>query len=247
MSKQNVPSSSGSAVGFDAPRFLEFLIGSLPQISKVKLIRPPESQPIQTERTMSAEERSLIERAIECRTDLGLPFWDALFLQLSRTSIDASSILKRATQHNAHDVDATTWFAHECTEERLRAMIAALPKGRVLAICSEVLIGDGQRRHIPMLDFHCPANKQNDSLVKRIVSELGLTGFVAASGRSYHFYGCELVKEGKLVKMLAKALLFCPIIDRAWIAHQLIEGACGLRVSPGKDYPESPRIILEVG
>jgi hypothetical protein len=46
--------------------------------------------------------------------------------------------------------------------------------------------------------------------------------------------------------MLARALLLAPIIDRAWVAHQLIERACGLRISPGKTYAQPPIVIDQV-
>jgi hypothetical protein len=49
-----------------------------------------------------------------------------------------------------------------------------------------------------------------------------------------------------LLTMLAKALLFAPIIDRAWVAHQMIERACGLRISPGKTYSQGPIVVDEV-
>jgi hypothetical protein len=86
----------------------------------------------------------------------------------------------------------------------------------------------------------------NDQRVKAVARSLGLHGYIAHSGKSYHFYGSDLMEGDHLMRMLAKALLFAPIVDRAWVAHQLVEKACGLRISPGKTYTQSPVVIDQV-
>lgn len=55
-------------------------------------------------------------------------------------------------------------------------------------------------------------------------------GAIINSGNSYHFIGCDLVNEAELVDFLAKGLLYGPITDTRWIAHQIIERSCTLRV-----------------
>lgn len=120
---------------------------------------------------------------------------------------------------------------------RLHEYISALNVGQILALSSAVVTKKGHTLHVPMLDFHCQASIENDKLVKTVLIEIGLEGYVAKSGRSYHFYGKELLDERSLITFLGRSLLFCPIVDRAWIAHQLLERACGLRISPGPARP----------
>ena len=52
-----------------------------------------------------------------------------------------------------------------------------------------------------------------------------------ASGESYHFISSAIMSWNELYIVLCKALRFCPIIDRAWISHQLEEQSCSLRIN----------------
>jgi hypothetical protein len=230
-------------IGHHAPAFIEFLVHKLSQIQMITLFRPPFSKPIQQDLLLSATERDLIARGLAFREKLGLPFWDSVLLCTANQGISSRALLKRVSHHNAQDLDSLQIYRSECSEIRLREIIEDLPIDRMLALSSRVLTKRGEVLHLPMLDFHCPVSPEHETLVKSVITELGLKGYVAKSGGSYHFYGRTLVPEQALIDILAKSLLFCPIIDRAWIAHQLIERACGLRISPGKSYENSPEII----
>jgi hypothetical protein len=237
---------NASVIGFEAPRFIALLVECFPDIEAITLFRPPSSLPIQQDPSIDGAEQILIERALAIRSDLGLPFWDSLLLYLSTHPVRAEHLLKRATLHNPQRLDALQIHRNDCTETQIRKIVEALPSDRMLAISSRMLTKQGTPLHLPMLDFHCVASPENDNLVKSVMTKIGLEGFIARSGRSYHFYGNELVDEQSLVTVLGKALLFSPILDRAWIAHQLLERACGLRISPGKDYKSCPLIAFEV-
>jgi len=237
---------NASVTGDDAPQFVERLIHSLSEIETIKLFRPPFSQPIQQESSIVAAEQALITQGLAIREKLHLPFWDSVLLQLATHPVKVRSMLKWVTRHNPQDLDSFAIHRNDCTETLLRKIIKELPINRMLALSSRVLTKRGALRHLPMLDFHCPASPENDVLVEAVLMEIGLEGYIARSGGSYHFYGCTLVDEQTLITILSKSLLFCPIIDRAWIAHQLIERACGLRISPGKTYESCPKIIRTV-
>jgi hypothetical protein len=58
--------------------------------------------------------------------------------------------------------------------------------------------------------------------------------------------GWDLLPDESLVRFLGKVLLFAPIVDRAWVAHQLIEGACALRISSRAGYGGPPRLVAEL-
>jgi hypothetical protein len=241
-----MPDSPTSPVGCEAPRFIEFLIRRLPEIGTIKLFRSSASLPLQRDPSISTLERELISNGLAIRQNLGLPFWDSLLLHISSHPVDAPNLLKRATFHNRQDADSFLIHRDDCDEAGLRRIIEALPAGQTLAMSSRVLTTRGEVRHLPMLDFHCHASEEADLLAKSIVMHLGVRGYIARSGGSYHFYGNTLIDEPSLISFLAKALLFCPIIDRAWVAHQLLEQACGLRISPGKKYQNCPVIAYEV-
>jgi len=237
---------NAAAIGLEAPRFVALLVKRFPNIKAITLFRPPSSLPIQEDPAIDGSERALIERALAIRSDLALPFWDSLLLYVSTHSAKSQHLLKRATLHNPQHLDALQIHRDDCTESRLLKIIEALPSGRMLAISSRMQTKQNVSLHLPMLDFHCPISPENDALVKSVMTEIGLEGYIARSGRSYHFYGNTLVDEESLITILGKALLFSPIVDRAWIAHQLLERACGLRISPGKDYQNCPVIVSVV-
>jgi len=129
--------------------------------------------------------------------------------------------------------------------DHLRLCDVSLDSNRMLALQSRVLLRDGNSRHIPMLDFHVPASDRSLRSVMTVLKVLRLSGFVLLSGKSYHFYGDELMEEGELCRFLGKALLFTPIVDRAWIAHQLMASACALRVSQRPQYG-APKVVARV-
>jgi hypothetical protein len=230
----------------EAPEFIDFLIRSIPEVQEVKFFIPPAVPPIQQDTFVAAQERDLIAQALALRESINLPFWDALLLHLSNNPINADWVLRRATLHNPQDLDSFTLCREKCVGEQLRNIIEALPTGRILAISSKILTRQQQTLHLPMLDFHCKASSKGDLLVRSVLQTLGIGGYVARSGQSYHFYGNSLIDESTLINLLGRSLLFCPIVDRAWIAHQLIERSCGLRISPGKVYSHCPEIIFSV-
>lgn len=107
-------------------------------------------------------------------------------------------------------------------------------------ICSRLKIS-GETKHLPLLDFHIPISEQNQHICEQLLRELKLSGYLLNSGKSYHFIGNTLLSEVQLIEKLYYALLLSPMIDRAWIAHQLIQKYCCLRVS--KKYDRLPILI----
>jgi hypothetical protein len=99
------------------------------------------------------------------------------------------------------------------------------------AVNSKVQMTDGTEKHIPMIDFHIAASSRNLPVVLDVCDVLGLRkGFLFESGASYHYIGLDPVAEDDLMNILIDALLFCPIVDGAWISHQLKEKSCSLRI-----------------
>jgi len=112
---------------------------------------------------------------------------------------------------------------------------------------SAVALSSGPSMHIPLIDFHCPFGRENEELsacASKLLDPKG--GYLLSSGQSYHFYGKSLLNEDELPAFLGRALLLSPIVDRSWVAHQLIEGACGLRISARLPNGDVPRLVREV-
>ncbi len=61
---------------------------------------------------------------------------------------------------------------------------------------------------MPMMDSLCRPSKRNQDLLTHLLRGVGQTrGFVLDSGRSYHYYGVEILSEGAWRRFLGKCLL----------------------------------------
>ena len=134
------------------------------------------------------------------------------------------------------------------TRQALEAATAGLRPGRILALRSLCVGGSAAPdRHLQMLDFRLPVNDASERIVEATVRAMGLHGWLLSSGRSYHFLGSRtLASPEELMAFLGRALLFAPIVDGRWVAHQMIEGQCALRVSSGNPEQIVPALVSEV-
>src|SRR5213075_183801 len=70
------------------------------------------------------------------------------------------------------------------------------------------------RPDIPMMDFRCTPSASNLDRIQRALRALGQSaGAVLASGRSYHFYGFQLLPPNEWSDFLARCLLLAPLVD----------------------------------
>jgi hypothetical protein len=196
-----------------------------------------------------------IERAVAAakarKRETGQPFWDALYSELPFLSREARQEVFHLGQyhHSMSDVAVTTTFSLTAgaIEAAVTSESRALEVGEILAISSRMLSASGEETHLPMLDFRVAVSEENDELVPEQLHAMKLQGWLLESGRSYHFLG-RSVLDGRagLSRFLGHALLFAPLVDGRWVAHQLIEGACALRISSGNDEQISPRSVTEL-
>lgn len=85
--------------------------------------------------------------------------------------------------------------------------------------------------HIPLLDLDIPVDENGIEKIREISFGLGIKhAAILNSGRSYHFWGLELLSEEEWRRFMYKALLLDKI-DRRWIGHRLIDGQANLRIS----------------
>jgi hypothetical protein len=186
----------------------------------------------------------LYRRAKRTSDRRGLPFWDVLlamcFLRTTAEEVDFGPVFDRALLHNIPRPVGTA----TCILE-LRVLIDNEDRkdpSSIIGIESRVRLSDGTQAHIPMLDFHCKEGKPALAAVEAIIASLGVSGFVLASGRSYHFVGDTLINDDEWMSFLGKAILLAPFIDRAWVGHQLLQRTCVLRVNSGPKY-ETPPVV----
>ena len=102
---------------------------------------------------------------------------------------------------------------------------------------SRVRLYDEAEAHIILIDFSISVSLEHIKVVKDSLLHLGIThGYILDSGSSYHYIGSDIVSDSDYKRILCYAYLLSPITDGRWIAHQLIEGSCNLRVGEKKGH-----------
>ena len=231
-------------IGSDAASAVQSVILAVGGVREITLFAPPSVLPLQKRTTLDHDEAAIVLRALALRGERHFPFWDAAMLSSFESSKVPEHLLDAATLHNSQREESQNVDCASEIAEEIRQLAQRQYSGRVLAVSSRVQLANGSVAHLPMLDFHCPESPKNLNLVSAVLRRLRITrGVILRSGKSYHFYGAFLLSQDSFVDFLARALLFCPIIDRAWISHQLIETAAGLRVSGRADGTDVPTIV----
>lgn len=199
----------------------------------------PNSLGLQRKLNFNSLEQNHYDSALWLRDKHNIPFWDALMLSFYNKSEFSERILENVL--NSHANREKQFISRE-----------ALLNGNLLdglkdteenyAFNSLVETSDGRRRHLLLLDFHIPEGRNNQVIAEKIIKLLQIRqGYLLRSGKSYHFIGKDLISTYGLISFISKCLFFTPVIDKSWIAHQLIDKSCSIRFT--KKYGEFPSLI----
>jgi hypothetical protein len=137
--------------------------------------------------------------------------------------------------------------AAQVSAEALRIRSEGLGFGELLGLISKVELCDGGSAHIPMMDFSCETSPQNLSSITHLLSDMRKgVGFLLESGRSYHYYGAELLTDEGWRQFIGKCLLMFGYVDDRYIGHQLVDGYCVLRLSAGRLKYRVPAVVSQL-
>lgn len=209
-------------------QLLPLIVIENPDIMKFTFQYYPSARLIQDEISdMNSYERDMFDFAISMRNKYHLPFWDGIMMSSFEIPNPSTRIIKLALRHNPI---SRTIFVPINELSKIDSI-----RHENLALCSTIINSQNQQFHLPMIDFHIPISPSNTNVVESVcrILELG-KGWIIESGESYHFIGSHLSKWEELQEKLYKAIIFSPIIDTAWISHQLQEKTCSLRVGEKK-------------
>lgn len=214
---------------------IQRIIADNPDIEALSIVEFGKQKDLKNDTTEWQPNEDLIyQRARNLKESIGLPFWAGIMISSdnnpgwSARCIDASAAHNKSKVHIIAAKDFSKLDIENCR----------------LGIGSKVYLKGGEAKHIPMLDFHLHVSDINEHICKHIAEKLSPQGgYILCSGNSYHFIGKDLISEDALLVFLAKAILYTPLTDYAWIAHQLIERFCTLRLS--KKNGMYPRFICE--
>lgn len=211
-----------------------------PTISCFSFHKFPKQQLVQeSDISWSENEQFMFEKALEVKKT-GLPFWDGIMLSAFNNPNYSEKLLEKALRHNSHL--RLTYVPKEKLASWIEDQAQDIDR---YAFCSKVVMTNEEEWHLPLLDFHIPVSETNVRIVESVCRILGLLkGWILNSGESYHFIGEIPMSYHDLEQMLYRALMFTPIIDKAWISHQLREKSCSLRI--GKKNGITPKIVIEL-
>lgn len=185
------------------------------------------------------KEKRIFDYALQKKKE-GIPFWDGIMLSVIDKDDYSEEIFRLALRHNEHPL--LTYV------KRANLMSWIYSPNRsidTVAFCSKVIMANDNKgeMHLPLIDFHIPVSDTNVRLVESVCKNLEVgDGWILNSGESYHFIGSGPIKSEDLMVLLYKALMFTPIIDKAWISHQLRERSCSLRI--GKKRGLEPQVVM---
>jgi len=227
-------------------RFLSPFLTGL-NVSTLNIAQIPYAPLLDGRARLRAVDYEAADKARELRTELGLPFWDGALLSLQKLPSVPRGILQGAGFHQVITPSLREYPVEWLNAPNIRTLFGeAASRHSLVAVSSRVCTKDGKMLHIPMMDFHIAYSRRSTSVIKEVLSSLRAEGFLFASGKSYHFYGSSLFDVDELRRFLGRCLLYSPVVDRNWIAHQLIEGSCALRISPRAEYGGAPTLVCIV-
>jgi hypothetical protein len=231
-------------LGKDGADSLRAIVISRPEIVAVSLIEYLAVPLLQERIPLSHLEQDLTAEALRLRSSLMIPFWDAIMASCVVREQAPERLLDAALFHQSSR-GQELWLCREAVlDGELQRVCSPLRSYCQIAITSEVRNAEGSVLHIPLLDLHCPPSAANLRLAESIARRLLPDGaIVLESGKSYHLQGVTLVGLDALIDFLSRALLFSPIVDRAYIAHQLLERRCALRLSSGGEKARRPKVV----
>ena len=191
---------------------------------------------IQDRITLEEKEIAHIDKALTIREELKLPFWDSVMLSTFNNPDFSEKILDAALCHR----ECTNLVEVKNDKSLYQHLVELKEEG--FAWNSLIKLKNGDRKHFPMMDFHIPVSNDNLNVVKTVLKKFELREcMVLNSGESYHAISTNYTDEEQMMNILQRALFFSPIIDRLWIAHQMLNKSCSLRI--GKKHGLVPEVV----
>lgn len=205
-------------------------------IEQIQLVEFESYKLIQNRIEISAELKEVFDSALNLREKYKLPFWDGFNVSLFNKKLTNFDFFQDILfQNNSNKI---------ITLNRDEALnIPDIDFKNYTALCSKIKVNN-EDFHLPLLDFHIPVSSENTEICINVIKLLGLKGYLLDSGKSYHLISSMFLKEDEFKNTLYKALLLTPIIDRAWISHQLIQGYSCLRIT--EKYNRLPFLVTKI-
>ena len=126
----------------------------------------------------------------------------------------------------------------------LNQTLASIPPTEGISIASKCVTANKEIRHIPLMDFACPPTPAYEQFIVDALQKIGYKkGVLVRSGKSFHFYGLELITAEQWQQFMSYGILLSPFTDVRYIGHRLISGYSLLRIEKTQIKPVTPTIV----
>ena len=208
------------------------------RLARIRSYHAPQS--LQERLPMTDSVQTLVDVAMDRRTRSEVPFWQAMMLTILDRGIVPDEVLDAALYHQGSGVSEDL---SRGDLERGELEVHACGRDRTVALDS-LLDLEVECGHLALMDFRVSPSKKNTILVNAVCRRLMPEGFVSLiSTRSYHACGVALQRPNERIDFLGRSLLFSPIVDDRYVAHQLMQPSSSLRISAPSIDESTPRVV----
>ena len=233
-----------NVIGCEAAYACSILFPFIENLNAVALMRYPQPPTIQTRAKLTVKEIDLASKAAEIRKTSWFSYLEILLELSAKADFLVDGILDAVNYHHKHSPERVWVSKTNSVSKCIMEMERSFGTTFHIALCSRVLSNESNNMHIPMLDFHVEKTSKSFEIVKKITRILfGSNFIVLETNRSFHSFGLVLKRDEEFKKILANSLLFAPIVDNAYVAHQLIEGEATLRISKDITSKKAPIVV----
>jgi len=195
------------------------LVASMPEVEKIYISIFPNNRLLLENPSEGNVYNLILNRAMSIRKELGLPFWDCIAVSLFGTKDVPDILIKQLIFHN-YNIKQLSFNSSDLNE-----LVLFLRENETtnVAINSKVTTFKKKIKHFQLIDFHIPKSETIQITVEKIIKSFGYSGYLLDSGKFF---------------------LAAPIVDKNWIAHQIIDGVCRLRLS--KKNNQYPLLLTDI-
>lgn len=225
----------------DTIEIVKNIIESNVEIKNIYLHDFPTPKGIEERIQFGPIEKEQFKNAIQIKAAAKISFWESLMLSFFNREHFSEDIIHQMLNHHTRR-DKFSVGREEVLDGHLEQYRDLNDN---IAINSKVQMNDGKVRHLVLLDFHIPETPLNQKVVESVLNSFNLSnGYLLKSGKSYHYISNFVVSKIRLNQILNRSLFYSPIIDKYWVAHQLMDKSCSIRITRKKD--SFPTLIKKV-
>lgn len=234
---------SGKILGLTALEACAKVFPGIPNLAAISLLKYKLPPSIQNRVSLSKRELMLINKAASTYKRDGNSYLETLVKLCANAPFVPYGVMKGLVYHQKHSKSRTWIKKKDFKNTALLETFSNVAPGIPLALCSTVRLSTGSTAQIALLDFHVAKTQTNHRIICEIARTILKSKFmILETDRSYHAIGLRLLTKKELRSILSSALLFSPIIDHAYIAHQLIEGEATLRITRKSEASMAPKV-----